>query len=182
MVQYEEVLEEAASVAENLYKLFKNEIVVKELLNFFANEVCEKCLASPREQLIKIGLYIIDDALDYYTYHEIQAIWMKCLQLYLQHSTSEIHSIRQAGCFGLGIWIKKSPIEQVHAAYKDIENILISCLSIAPDEDNEGPYFCAQDNVAAAIGHLISANMAHPDVGQLLDYWLDYLPLKRDKT
>jgi len=81
------------------------------------------------------------------------------LQVYLKHSTSELHNIiRQTGCFGLGIWIKKSPLERVRAAYDIINNTLVNYLNYAPDEENEDQYFYAQDNVADAIGHLISAD------------------------
>jgi hypothetical protein len=90
--------------------------------------------------------------------------------------------VRQAGCFGLGVWIKKSPLEQVQKYYSEIQKTLINCLNYAPDEEEETQYFFAQDNVAAAIGHLITADKGNPNALVLLDYWLDYLPLKRDKV
>jgi hypothetical protein len=133
---YEDAIEEATALAENLYKYFKNNVEVQGLLTFFTSQICHKCMESPREEMIKVGLCIIDDAIDYFSYNEIKNIWQPCLEVYLKHSTSEIHSIRQAGCFGLGIWIKKSPLDQVQIAYNSIKNTLVNCLNYAPDEDN----------------------------------------------
>lgn len=89
--------------------------------------------------------------------------------------------IRQAGCFGLGVWIKKTNLEMVKERYLELEDVLLKCLGYPPDEEEEGRYFYAQDNVATAIGHLIFKDQTHPRAVLLLDSWLEYLPLKRDR-
>lgn len=77
--------------------------------------------------------------------------------------------MRQAGCFGLGVWIKKSPPSEVQKYYDVLAETLIKCLHFPPDDENEKEYFYAQDNVAAALGHLINSDHKNPKALIVMD-------------
>jgi hypothetical protein len=67
------------ALGEQMYSSYKNNILTKSLMEFLMNEICEKCLSFPSEGMLRNGLFIVDDILDYYEYAEMPHIWKKCL-------------------------------------------------------------------------------------------------------
>lgn len=127
------------------------------------------------------AIYLLDDILEVVDYSRVADPLPNCLKILLESAADEDDGIRQAAVFGLGMFAKFSGAVFQEFAF----NVLVSLKKAIefPGESTKN-YDYAKDNAIAALGRVVKHQLATlGDTGiQVGGYWVDQLPLKRDKV
>lgn len=61
------------------------------------------------ENMLKFGIFLIDDMVEYLGYELLQAHWASFAQVLLKYTSEKSCVLRQAACYGLGIFAGMTP-------------------------------------------------------------------------
>lgn len=103
--------------------------------------------------------------------------------MFLQFCSNKNCIVRQASCYGLGVYAEKTPAEMFKPFLEKSLQILIESIQIPQGkEEKENLYLHCKENTIAAFGKIIKSHGSLFDPKPCLKIWLSYLPLKNDKN
>jgi len=127
----------------------------------------------------KMGLFILDDMIEYLGQNLLEKIWVDILNILLPYTDSNATELRQASTYGLGEFAKHT--------VKDFNlyvNFLLTGIQKALDKNDDGEdseeFGHAKDNAISALGKIIKYQNQYLDINTIVPQWLGYLPLKWD--
>ena len=128
----------------------------------------------------KMGLFIMDDMIEFLGQELLSAIWNDIFKILLQYVENNSCEIRQAASYGLGQFITNTKNNyEIYA--KDCLDILFRALKVEMNEGEEEEYQSAQDNVTTALGKIIKDKKEfYSNLREIYDIWLDNLPITAD--
>ena len=128
----------------------------------------------------KMGLFIMDDMIEFLGQELLNAIWSDIFKILLQYVDHPSCEIRQAASYGLGQFITNTKNNyQIYA--KDCLDILYKGLKVKMNEGEEEEFHSAQDNVTTALGKIIKDKKEfYPNLREIYDIWIDNLPITGD--
>jgi len=113
MVDEEIKQEEEVQVAisELIGALFKTH---KSMTLGFANYLITNILPrvfteNQTENMLKFGIFLIDDMVEFLGYEFLQAHWASFAQVLLKYTSEKSCVLRQAACYGLGVFASVTP-------------------------------------------------------------------------
>ncbi len=84
------------------------------LANFLLTSIIPSVFTpSASEIMNKFGIFLIDDMVEYLGYEILQSKWADFGALFMQFTQNKSHVLRQAACYGLGIYGENTPVNQV---------------------------------------------------------------------
>ena len=175
----EDVLVSIADVMGSFFKTHKElsmesvEVLMKNLLpKYFTKE------ATSFE--IKMGLYIIDDMIEFLGQGLLQNQWADLVKLVLAYANDKEPFLRQASLYGLGEFAVNTS-----NGFENYSNIIIesidSALAYSSDGQTPEQWNLARDNAIAAIGKIIKFQGGKVNAQELIKKWVQGLPLNEDE-
>lgn len=61
------------------------------------------------DNTLKLGLFLIDDMMENLGYAILSSLWVNFIEVFFKYCTHRSTDVRQAACFGLGIYAQNSP-------------------------------------------------------------------------
>ena len=131
---------------------------------------------------IKMGLFILDDMVEFLGQELLNEIWDNISQILMKYVSSPICTLRQASSYGLGEFIHHTKNNYNKYSEKILEELGKGMLvQFNADEDSEDEYGQAQDNVITALGKLIKfQHEFYPNIKEIINQWLQHLPIVFD--
>jgi hypothetical protein len=176
--EIEEVLVSIADVMGTLFNTHKElslEIVNRLLTELLPKYFLEK--ASNFEK--KMGLFILDDMIEFLGQNLLQNIWTDIARIILSYADSKVTELRQASCYGIGEFCKHT-VKDFNLYVNDCLNALSKSLDVNSDGEDDEEWGHARDNAVAALGKIIKHQNQNIDVTVWVPKWLNLLPLKYD--
>jgi len=134
------------------------------------------------ENMLKFGIFLIDDMVDYLGYEMLQSHWESFSTVLLRYTSESSCILRQAACYGLGILAQSTPSSVMNV---DTINLwlqaLYSSVKIPKGSEKEKTYGHCRDNGVAAIGKIIKQHSTVFDSRPAIGFWIHFLPLRHDK-
>ena len=177
-----EIEEVVTSFADVVGSIFKSH---KELSLGIAKKTLENILpkyfeASASNFEKKMGLFILDDLVEFLGQELLNDIWPNIIHIYVPYIVSPFPELRQAASYGLGEFIVHTKNGFENYA-KDVYDALQKGLVVANQGSPEDEFYTAQDNVITAFGKLIKYHGTHfPNLKEMIAQWLQYLPITHD--
>jgi hypothetical protein len=132
--------------------------------------------------MLKFGIFLIDDIVEFLGYELLPNEWVSFATVLLKYTTESSCVLRQAACYGLGVFAEKTPSHVLNAETLQLWlNALLEAVKIPKGSEKEKTYGHCRDNGIAAMGKIIKAHFAIFDPTPYLTIWLNFLPLKFDK-
>ena len=134
------------------------------------------------ETMLKFGIFLIDDMVEFLGYEMLQAHWPSFSQVLLKYTSEKSCVLRQAACYGLGVLAQSTPV-----AVMNVDTIqlwlqaLYDAVKIQKGSEKEKTYGHCRDNGVAAIGKIVKAHVTIFDSRPALSFWIHFLPLRHDK-
>ena len=179
--QEEEVQVAISELIGALFKTHKQ--MALGLANFLIYNILPKVFVDNQtENMLKFGIFLIDDIVEYLGYELLPKEWFEFGNLLLKYMTQKSCVLRQAACYGLGIFGQSTPTTAVAPDTISIWlNALIESIKIPKGFEKERTYGHCRDNGVASIGKILKAHWNIIDVKPYLTLWIRFLPLKHDK-
>ena len=102
-------------ISELIGALFKtHKQMALGLANFLIYNILPKVFVENQsENMLKFGIFLIDDIVEYLGYDLLPKEWFEFGNLLLKYTTQKSCVLRQAACYGLGIFGKSTPTSAV---------------------------------------------------------------------
>lgn len=184
--EIEDVLVSIADVFGSIFKTHKeltlgvvNKLKTDLLIKYFHQD------SSSFEK--KMGLFIIDDMVEYLGQELIPDLWDDIISLLLGYMQVPEDSLRQAASYGLGeVAVNTKSIETFKNKYEIlVYNSITASLSKYPkpkNEDLEDDWGYAKDNITVAIAKIIKSQGGNiENISKWIDIYIDNLPIKYDE-
>jgi hypothetical protein len=133
-----------------------------------------------------LGVLLVTDMVEFLEQDLLNNIWADMVKILLQYSSHPHFEIRNASCYGLGIFSKVT--KKDYSLYaKDILNAIMSVIKKPIDKDVKGKekenIKFARDNAVSALCKIIQYHgQEFPnDLDNLIDFWVNSLPITKDK-
>lgn len=186
MVDEEIKQEEEVQVAisELIGALFKtHKTMTLGLANYLIYNILPKVFVENQtENMLKFGIFLIDDIVEFLGYDLLPNEWASFATVLLKYTSETSCVLRQAACYGLGIFAERTPAAILNAETLQLWlNSLLEAVKIPKGSEKEKTYGHCRDNGIAAIGKIIKAHFALFDTRPYLAIWLNFLPLRHDK-
>jgi len=159
----------------NSHKELSLEIVNRLLTELLPKYFLEK--SSNFEK--KMGLFILDDMIEFLGQNLLQNIWTDIARIILSFADSKVTELRQAACYGIGEFCKHT-VKDFHLYVGDCLNALSKSLDVNSDGEDDEEWGHARDNAVAALGKIIKHQNQNIDITVWIPKWLNLLPLKYD--
>ena len=99
---------------ESLFKDHKTMTI--GLANFLISNILPQVFTEGQsENMLKFGIFLIDDMAEYLGYDLLQSHWSSFSQVLLKYTTEKSCVLRQAACYGVGILASSTPTTVVNA-------------------------------------------------------------------
>lgn len=134
------------------------------------------------EIMHKFGIFLIDDMVEYLGYEILQAEWFQFANILAKFSQEKSCVLRQAACYGLGIFAENTPAGVMNA--ETLQNYLTNLINAAKlpkGAEKEKSYGHCKDNAVAAVGKFIKTHSEAVDIRTYIASWFSFLPLRHDK-
>ena len=181
----EVILEEETQVAvsEIIGQLFKTHKEMNaSLIEFITNNLLPKVFGEGlSDTMHKFGIFLIDDMVEYLGYNIVPGMWNNFLTVFLKFCVHKSLPVRQAACYGLGIYAQNTPPEVFKPFIEKSLQVLIQAADIPKGSENEKTYGNCKDNAVSSFGKIIKAHGASFDPKSCILMWVNYLPLKYDE-
>lgn len=153
------------------------------LANFLVYNVLPKVFVENQtENMLKFGIFLIDDIVEFLGYDLLPNEWASFATVLLKYTSENSCVLRQAACYGLGIFAERTPSNILNADTIQLWlNALLEAVKIPKGNEKEKTYGHCRDNGIAAIGKIIKAHFAIFDPVPYLAIWHKFLPLRHDK-
>lgn len=151
------------------------------LVNILYTEVLTKVLQPTlSDKMHKFGLFLIDDMIEFLGIELIPNEWPHLSEALLKYSTDKTCFVRQAALYGIGMLALKSKEAFALLADACIAKIL-EALNLPKGDETDRVYGFARDNAISALGKIVQSHSDKVNVQQILNVWLNYLPMTYDK-
>jgi len=177
----EEVQVAISELIGSLFKTHKN--MTLGLANYLIYNILPAVfIENQTENMLKFGIFLIDDIVEFLGYELLPNEWVSFATVLLKYTTESSCVLRQAACYGLGVFAEKTPSHVLNAETLQLWlNALLEAVKIPKGSEKEKTYGHCRDNGIAAMGKIIKAHFAIFDPTPYLTIWLNFLPLKFDK-
>jgi hypothetical protein len=130
---------------------------------------------------IKMGIFIVDDMIEYLGQDYLQNIWNDMAQVVIKFCDNNDCSIRQAAVYGVGVFAQHT-IRDFSLYIDQCLIALNKALAFVPDESEEHAWGLARDNAVASLGRIIKhqASAKSDSLTQIIHQWLKFLPITYD--
>eukprot|EP00331_Platyophrya_macrostoma_P020884 CAMPEP_0176475722 /NCGR_PEP_ID=MMETSP0127-20121128/43759_1 /TAXON_ID=938130 /ORGANISM="Platyophrya macrostoma, Strain WH" /LENGTH=1056 /DNA_ID=CAMNT_0017871339 /DNA_START=179 /DNA_END=3349 /DNA_ORIENTATION=+ len=171
------------ALAELFGVLFKtHKELTLPLARVLYTQVIAKALSpSNSDKMLKFGLLICVDMIDYLGYELVADIWPQLSEALLAFVTHKTAYLRQLASFGIGLLAQRGKV-----AFKSMSEVCINkileALKIQKGAETERSYIFSVDNLVAALGKILEA---HPDLtnaNELAKVWFSKLPIRLDES
>lgn len=172
------------AISELIGALFKtHKTMTIGLANYLIYNILPKVfIDNQTENMLKFGIFLIDDIVEFLGYELLPNEWASFANVLIKYSAEASCILRQAACYGLGIFAEKTPGSVLNAETIQLWlNALLEAVKITKGGEKEKTYGHCRDNGIAAIGKIIKTHFALFDPKPYLAIWLNFLPLKHDK-
>lgn len=172
------------AISELIGALFKtHKTMTLGFANYLITNVLPQVFTEQQtENMLKFGIFLIDDMVEFLGYELLQAHWASFSQVLLKYTSEKSCVLRQAACYGLGIFASMTPSSVLTAENVDVWlQALYESVKVAKGSEKEKTYGHCRDNGVAAIGKIIKAHLSIFDVRPALSFWIHFLPIRHDK-
>lgn len=172
------------AISELIGALFKtHKTMTLGLANYLIYNILPKVfIENQTENMLKFGIFLIDDIVEFLGYDLLPNEWVSFATVLLKYTCEASCVLRQAACYGLGIFAERTPASILNADTLQLWlNSLLEAVKIPKGSEKEKTYGHCRDNGIAAIGKIIKAHFALFDTRPYLAIWLNFLPLRHDK-
>lgn len=126
------------------------------LANFLYNNLLPRLVQdNSTNNMHKCGIYLIVDFIEYLGYEMCTDKWHHLLEALLKFCLEKYHVVRQAACYGIGLFAQQTPLEVFKGYTNQILANLQHAHQLPQGEENDKSYGKCQDNVVAALGKII---------------------------
>ena len=106
--QEEEVQVAISELIGALFKTHKE--MTLGLANFLITNILPQVFTDNQtENMLKFGIFLIDDMVEFLGYELLQTSWASFGQAVLKYTSNKSCVLRQAACYGLGIFAERTP-------------------------------------------------------------------------
>ncbi len=175
----EEVQEFTSELIGKLFKTHKE--LTMEIVNTITSNILPKYFRDSASNFeIKMGLFIVDDLIEFLGQDLLQNIWDNLAKLVISFNTHSSMEIRRAASYGVGMFAQFT--KNNFAKYSaDCINCLVSGLYFQKNEhDDEDEFYGAIDNACASLGKIIKHQTNSLEIAKLIPKWLEHLPIVYD--
>ena len=131
-----------------------------------------------------LGLLLVSDMAEFLQQNVIGNIWTDICKIMIKYSNHKDNEVRNAACYGLGVFSQYT-FQNYNLYANDIIKNIISAIKIPIDKnlsknDKETMKF-ARDNAVSALGKIIKyQGKGIDELDNLLDLWVNSLPITKD--
>ncbi len=101
-----------------------------ELAKYLINNILPSAFKEEQSEIMhKFGIFLIDDMLEYLGYEILQTEWFQFANILAKFSQEKSCVLRQAACYGLGIFAESTPAGVMSA--EALQNYLNSLINAA---------------------------------------------------
>lgn len=170
------------AIAELIGVLFKtHKEMTLPLVELLYTQVLTKVLQPGlSDKMHKFGLFLIDDMIEFLGLELIPDKWPHLSEALLKFSSDKVCPVRQAAVYGIGILAEKSREIFSQMAQQCI-NALYEALKIPIGDEKNKVYGHCRDNCISALGKIIKNHNDKINLNEVIQVWLNNLPLKFDK-
>lgn len=169
------------AISELIGALFKtHKEMTLNLVEYIIAQVLPKVFGLS-DGMNKFGLFLIDDMVEFLGYEILKGRWADFLIPLLKYALDKNVVIRQAACYGIGIYAQNTPPAVYQPFLERTLQTLHEAANIPKGSEKSKIYNSCKDNAAAAMGKIIKAHGASFDPKPVLRVWLTHLPLRADK-
>ena len=134
-----------------------------------------------KDDNVKFAMFIIDDIVEFIGPERLGEVFLQLKDPLLSHVSATSPEIRQAACYGLGIFAMKCPPE----LFTGLSSQIVSSLTRAAESANgkgNPSYHSARDNAISALGKVLKHHTSSVNLSEVVPFWITHLPLKHDKA
>ena len=170
------------AIAELIGVLFKtHKELMLPLVEILYKDILSKVLQSNlSDKMHKFGIFLIDDMIEFLGIELIPDKWPYLSEALLKYALDKTCFVRQAAVYGIGILAIKSKDIFGNMASSCV-NTLYQALKIPKENEKEKVYGHCRDNVISALGKIIKSQSDKINLNEVIQVWLENLPLKFDK-
>ncbi|MCQ2817082.1 MAG: hypothetical protein MJ252_07440 [archaeon] len=181
----EDVEEEIGETIGYLFKTHKD--LCDDIINIIITRVLPeytKQNASTFES--KMGLYIIDDMIEFLGQEKLMNIWNDLFTLLIKMAVRKEDNLRQAACYGLGIFAKFTKVNFNFYSENMLKTLQEAMKFKCEDPDEEEDWKLAFDNIIASLGKIMAHQNQDETVkkyfSDIMKIWISNLPIKTDEA
>ena len=169
-------------IAELIGVLFKtHKEMTLPLVDLIYTQVLSKVLQPGlSDKMHKFGLFLIDDMIEFLGLELIPDKWPHLSEALIRFSNDKCCPVRQAAVYGIGVLAEKSREIFSQLAPQCI-NALYEALKVPQSEEKNKVYGHCKDNTISALGKIIKNHHDKINLTEVIQVWLNNLPLKFDK-
>ena len=134
-----------------------------------------------------LGLLLLDDMAEFLQQDLLNNIWEQIQQIMIKYSDHNHYEVRNAACYGLGVFSQFTTKNYINFG----QNILTAIMKVIKlpidkkvlnQSDKENLKF-ARDNAVSALGKIIKYHGQEfpTELDNLIDFWVNSLPITKDK-
>lgn len=179
--ELEEIEEILVTIADIMGSMFKTH---KELTLNIVKELVDKLLPKYFQNNsttfeVKMGLFIIDDMIEFLGENYLPQMWNNLGQLVLKYVDDKEPTLRQASVYGLGEFAINTKSDFSGYAHQIVEGIE-KAIYYGDDGQSKNQWKTARDNAVSALGKVIKYQSSKVDLPKLVNIWVKALPLNED--
>ena len=134
-----------------------------------------------KDDNVKFALFIVDDIVEFIGPERLGEIWMQLKDPLLSHLSASGPEVRQAACYGLGVFAQRCPADLFTPLASQAVSALMRAAESTSGKGNPS-YHSARDNAVSAIGKVLKFHSSAVTLSEVVPYWINHLPLKHDKA
>lgn len=171
------------AISEVIGVIFKTQ---KELslpiVNYLMTDVFPKFLTNESsDEDHKFVIFVIDDIIEFLGQKLVESSWNALGEALIRFAADNNDAVRQAACYGLGIYAANSEVTTFQQWTGHILSALERAIQV-PVGKRAKSHGHAKDNAIASIGRLIKHQSANLNLEVVVPVWVELLPLKWDKA
>ena len=170
------------AIAELIGVLFKtHKDMTLNLVELLYTQVLSKVLQPGlSDKMHKFGIFLIDDMIEFLGLELIPDKWPHLSEALIRFSNDKSCPVRQAAVYGIGVLAEKSREIFATMAPQCI-NALYEALKVPQSDEKNKVYGHCKDNTISALGKIIKNHHDKINLTEVIQVWLNSLPLKFDK-
>lgn len=178
--EVEDVLVSIADVMGSMFKTHKE--LTLEIVNVLLNNLLPKYFDKNASSFeIKMGLYIIDDMIEFLGQNLLSNVWPELAKLVLTYCDDKEPFLRQAAVYGIGEFAVNTTKDYGNYSGPMLDG-LDKALRYNSDGQSKVQWATARDNAVSAIGKIIKHQPNSISLAELVKKWVDNLPLTEDEV
>lgn len=176
--EIEDVLVSIADVMGSLFKTHKE--LTLEVVDLLIKNLLPKYFTTTSSNFeIKMGLYIVDDMIEFLGQSLLSGIWKDLAGLVLRYCDDKEAFLRQAAIYGVGEFAINTTNDYASFAPAMLDGV-DKALRYNSDGQNPNQWSSARDNAVSALGKIIKYQYSCVNGPELIKKWVGALPLTDD--